>query len=36
MAEALYQAGKTREEGLAIATWGLAHPSSASLAESIR
>jgi hypothetical protein len=36
MAEALFQAGKTREEGIAIATWGLAHPSSTSLPEGIR
>jgi hypothetical protein len=36
MAEALEQAGKTKEEGIAIAAWGLAHPSSASLPEGIR
>ncbi len=31
MAAALYQAGKTREEGIAIAAWGLAHPSAGEL-----
>jgi hypothetical protein len=31
MGEALFQAGKTREEGEAIAIWALAHPSIASL-----
>jgi hypothetical protein len=35
MAEALYQAGKTREEGIAIATWGLAHPAASPLPESV-
>jgi len=36
MAEALYQAGKTREEGIAIAAWGLAHPSAGELPEGAR
>jgi len=36
MAEALYQAGKTREEGSAIAAWGLAHPSTGELPEGVR
>jgi hypothetical protein len=36
MAEALYQAGKTRAEGAAIAAWGLAHPSTAPLPEGVR
>jgi hypothetical protein len=36
MGEALYQAGKTREEGIAIAAWGLAHPSTGQLPEGVR
>jgi hypothetical protein len=36
MADALLHAGKTREEGEALAAWALAHPSSAALPEGIR
>lgn len=35
MGEAICHAGKTREEGIAIAAWALAHPSTAPLPEGV-